>query len=98
MYMSFRNIFTQTFLIFQYTGLWYEIYKYDHAYQGNGECSTATYTLKEDGSVLVDNKMVVRGTQFTILGEAKKAPDSGHPGKLWVTFPTFSKFLCFYFS
>ena len=46
----------QEFDINRYLGVWYEIYKDPSFYwEKGGECTTATYTLKDDGNVNVYN-------------------------------------------
>lgn len=42
-----------------YLGKWYEIERYEQVFQRNGECVTATYSINEDGSVRVENAMLV---------------------------------------
>uniref|UniRef100_A0A1Q3FS12 Apolipoprotein D n=1 Tax=Culex tarsalis TaxID=7177 RepID=A0A1Q3FS12_CULTA len=49
----------QDFDVAAYLGKWYEIERYEQVFQRNGECVTATYTLNEDGSVRVENAMLV---------------------------------------
>ncbi|XP_077301152.1 apolipoprotein D-like [Arctopsyche grandis] len=72
-----------------YTGLWYEIYRYEQIQQVGGDCVTATYTL-EDGIVKVLNRMVLLGTAIQISGTAEVDPEADGGGKLIVKFPTFN--------
>lgn len=37
-------------------GTWYEQKRYEDTYQLDGDCVTATYTIKEDGTVKVHNQ------------------------------------------
>lgn len=77
--------------ISRYLGTWYEIGRFDHAFEKNLVGVTATYTLKNDGMIEVLN----RGYYKTPGGEPKtacgKARITGQPGKLKVSF-----FLFFY--
>ncbi|KXJ74932.1 hypothetical protein RP20_CCG012696 [Aedes albopictus] len=49
----------QNFDVEAYLGLWYEVSRYEQTFQRNGECVTAEYSLNEDGSVRVQNRMLV---------------------------------------
>ncbi|ETN60996.1 apolipoprotein D [Anopheles darlingi] len=76
----------------RYLGLWYEIRRYEQAFQIGGECVTAEYSLNADGSVRVFNSMRPRdsatGTRQSDTGRAVVAfPDeSPLEAKLNVTF------------
>ncbi|EAT38565.1 AAEL009559-PA [Aedes aegypti] len=49
----------QDFDVEAYLGLWYEVSRYEQTFQRNGECVTAEYSLNADGSVRVQNRMLV---------------------------------------
>ncbi|XP_050088549.1 apolipoprotein D-like [Anopheles aquasalis] len=76
----------------RYLGLWYEIRRYEQAFQIGGECVTAEYSVNADGSVRVFNSMRPRdsptGTRQSDTGRAVIAfPDeSPLEAKLNVTF------------
>ncbi|XP_047994051.1 uncharacterized protein LOC125232436 [Leguminivora glycinivorella] len=69
----------------RYEGRWRLIESYASEFQ-TGTCSDATYTIQNDGSVLVYNTQVVDETLDTITGSAVLATADGS-GKLLVTFP-----------
>ena len=46
----------QPFNINKYLGKWYEIARLDFKYERNLNNVTATYSLKEDGTIKVDNR------------------------------------------
>ncbi|KAM4605233.1 apolipoprotein D-like [Polymixia lowei] len=69
----------------RYLGKWYDIQKLPDIFQ-EGECSTATYSLKSPGVVGVLNRaLLADGTINSITGYAK-AKDPSEPAKLSVTF------------
>lgn len=70
--------------IFQYMGTWYDIESYPQEFQ-NGTCSTATYTLTDNG-VEVYNTQVINESLDDIYGLAVPDNDDGF-AKLIVTFP-----------
>ncbi|KAL1399303.1 hypothetical protein pipiens_008321 [Culex pipiens pipiens] len=49
----------ENFNVSAYLGKWYEIERYEQVFQRNGECVTAKYSLNDDGSVRVENAMLV---------------------------------------
>lgn len=77
---------------FQYTGKWFEIYRYEHTNQLGGDCATANYVLV-NGTVNVTNEMVIGPLMTRIRGTVAPAPDANGEGKLLVNFPTTG--LCF---
>jgi lipocalin len=81
----------QEFDIKRYLGAWYEIGRYQHSFEKDLVGVTATYTLKEDGKIEVNNQ----GFFKTLEGELKiakgKAKLTDEIGKLKVSF-----FLFFY--
>lgn len=70
-----------------YLGTWYEIARFDYKFEKNLNNVTATYSIKENGMVKVDNK----GYNFKKMkweesvGKAKPADDVNE-GKLKVSF------------
>ncbi|XP_061721996.1 uncharacterized protein LOC133528577 [Cydia pomonella] len=69
----------------KYEGRWRLIESYASEFQ-DGTCNDATYTIQNDGSVLVYNTQVIDETLDTITGSAVLATADGS-GKLLVTFP-----------
>ncbi|XP_077301283.1 apolipoprotein D-like [Arctopsyche grandis] len=85
------NVSTQkNFDVAKYTGLWREIYRYEHVDQRGGDCVNASYVLDVLNDVNVTNAMVIRGVRYQINGNASLAPSSNGDGKLLVKFPTIS--------
>ncbi|XP_055547795.1 apolipoprotein D-like [Wyeomyia smithii] len=80
----------QNFDVAAYLGKWYQISRYDQTFERGGECSIAQYSLNEDGSVLVDNRMLVPPeTEFRVeIGQAFLSFPDEEPlqAKLNVTF------------
>ena len=78
----------------RYMGLWYEIARYENRFEHGLVDVTATYTLRPDGSVRVENRGCKRNSPYDICKTANghaKIPDPSQPGKLKVSF-----FLNFY--
>ncbi|XP_063387670.1 uncharacterized protein LOC134673601 [Cydia fagiglandana] len=69
----------------RYVGRWRLIESYSSEFQ-TGTCNDATYTIQNDGSVLVYNTQVIDEALDTITGSAVLATADGS-GKLIVTFP-----------
>lgn len=71
----------------KYMGLWYEQERYFAIFQFTYKCGTAHYTLRDDGSVLVNNTGYVRLWESwdTALGSAVNI-DPSEPAKLGVSF------------
>lgn len=82
----------------QYTGLWHEVYRYEHVDQFGGDCVNATYVLDNNNDVNVTNEMVLRGVKFQINGNASLAPNANGDGKLLVRFPSICEILRFSFK
>ena len=87
---TINNSTIKTFDITRFMGRWYEIARYDHRFEEGMTNVTATYSLKEDGTIEVLNEGVKDGKQKQAKGRAKQ-PDPKDPGKLKVSF-----FLWFY--
>lgn len=72
----------------RYQGTWYEIARLPNSFEKGLICTTAQYTLKENGKVRVVNKGFKeknKQKQKTAKGIAK-VPDPKDPGKLKVSF------------
>lgn len=89
---SFKNIpkgavAVKPFDTEKYLGTWYEIARFDYRFEKNLNNVTATYSLKKDGTIKVDNK----GYNFKknkweeAIGKAKPASDPTE-AKLKVSF------------
>lgn len=72
----------------RYTGTWYEIASYPSRFQKGCHCTTATYTMTDQGYVLVENRCnrdSVNGKPSYIKGKAFVEEGSGN-AKLKVQF------------
>ncbi len=70
-------------------GLWYEIARYDHRFERGLTEVTATYILRPDGTIRVENRGCKRNSPYDICRTATghaKIPDPAQPGKLKVSF------------
>lgn len=80
----------------RYLGKWYEIARYDHAFERNLVGTTAEYSLRDDGMIKVLNS----GYLYTLDGKFKesvgkaKPNKNGKPGQLRVSFfgPFYSNY------
>jgi len=83
----------------QYLGRWYEIARLDNRFQRGLEQVTATYSLRRDGSICVENAGwdVQKRQQKKVIGKAKfvSAKQMGH---LKVSFwgPFYSSYVIFH--
>lgn len=78
----------------RFMGLWYEIARYNHRFERGLVEVTATYKLRSDGKISVENRGCKRNSPYDICKTANghaKLPDPSEPGKLKVAF-----FLNFY--
>src|SRR3569833_1295626 len=73
----------------QYLGKWYEIARIPHSFEKDCFCSTAEYSLNEDGSVKVLNSCIKNGNLEIVEGTATVI-DKRHQSKLKVLFGIFS--------
>ena len=84
----------QTLDLNRYMGLWYEIARFENRFERDLVNVTATYTLRPNGTIRVENRGCKRCSPHDINkianGQAK-IPDPTQPGKLIVSF-----FLNFY--
>lgn len=72
----------------RYAGKWYEIARYPNWFQDdNCDATTAEYTVRDDGTVRVENRCtnLDTGGEDVIVGSAR-VPDLNAPGKLAVSF------------
>ncbi|MFN8206869.1 MAG: lipocalin family protein [Bacteroidales bacterium] len=72
----------------KYAGLWYEIASYPQRFQKGCHCTTAEYTLSDEGYVIVENrcrKDSVDGREAYIKGKAFVVKNTGN-AKLKVQF------------
>ncbi|CAL4222137.1 unnamed protein product, partial [Meganyctiphanes norvegica] len=74
----------QNFNLTRYLGRWYEVERIFNPFQF-GDCVTADYTLRGNGTVEVINSNGLNGTLDTIEGTA--IPSNGTEGILSVSFP-----------
>lgn len=73
----------------RYMGLWYEIARYDHRFERGLVDVTATYTLRTNGTIRVENRGSKRSSPYDICKTATGhaiIPDLSQPGKLRVSF------------
>lgn len=78
----------------RYMGHWYEIARFDHRFERGLSEVSATYTMRADGTVRVENRGYKHKLPYDICKTATghaKMPDPAQPGKLRVSF-----FLWFY--
>lgn len=87
---SLDNSTVTEFDISRFMGRWYEIARYEHRFEKGMTHVTATYTLRDNGSISVTNEGYKNGKHKEVKGRAKQ-PDPKDPGKLKVSF-----FLWFY--
>lgn len=70
----------------RYQGTWYEIARLPNRFEKGLSCISATYTIREDGRVTVENRGVkAEGTESYIKGVAW-VPNTDEPAKLKVRF------------
>lgn len=82
------NSTINTFNLNRYLGKWYEIARYDHAFERGLVGSTAEYTLRDDGKIKVLNSGHLNsldGPYKESIGKAKPNKN-GKPGQLRVSF------------
>ena len=83
----------------QYLGRWYEIARLDNRFQRGLEQVTATYSLREDGSICVENTgwHSQTGQQKTVVGKAKSV-SAKQIGHLKVSFwgPFYGSYVIFH--
>ena len=67
----------------RYLGEWYEIARFDHSFERGVEQAKAVYTLKEDGTIKVENSGIKDGEPKTAIGKGKRTKE---PALLRVSF------------
>ena len=67
----------------RYLGEWYEIARFDHSFEREVEQAKAVYTLKEDGTIKVENSGIKDGKPKTAIGKGKR---TNEPALLRVSF------------
>ena len=67
----------------RYLGEWYEIARFDHSFERGVEQAKAVYTLKEDGTIKVENSGIKDGKPKTAIGKGKR---TNEPALLRVSF------------
>jgi apolipoprotein D and lipocalin family protein len=72
----------------RYMGRWYDVASYPQRFQEGCQCTTATYTLEENGDVRVANACRVDSPREDETGIEGRAwvPDAARPGELLVQF------------
>jgi apolipoprotein D and lipocalin family protein len=89
----------RNFEIERYLGTWHEIARLDHSFERGLEQVTATYTLKEDGSIKVENAGTnsKTGKRKIAVGKAKPVKDAT-TAHLKVSFfgPFYASYIVFY--
>ena len=75
--------YIKNFDLNRYLGTWYEIARFPHSFEKNLVGVTATYSLRPDGKVRVENagyKGTLDGKRDVAVGKARLAgkPDEGH--------------------
>lgn len=77
------NSAVKTLDLSQYLGKWYEVARFDHKFERDMQQCTATYTLNDNGSIIVMNKGKKDGKWKTSVGKGKVTEN---PGVLRVSF------------
>lgn len=84
----------------KYSGKWYEIAKLPNSFEKNLKCISATYSIKEDGSIGVFNRGldVSKSNKVDEIEGSAKVPDPSKPGEIKVTFfwPFYGDYFVFY--
>lgn len=70
----------------RYAGTWYEIARLPNSFEKNLDCITATYTIRPDGRVTVENKGVKADGRVSRVRGVAWVPNSQEPAKLKVRF------------
>jgi apolipoprotein D and lipocalin family protein len=72
----------------RYAGKWYEIARLPFSFESKLKCITATYTLREDGNINVENagRLISKPEKTSIARGKAFIPDKNAPGKLKVQF------------
>jgi apolipoprotein D and lipocalin family protein len=80
----------------RYMGRWYEVARFQHRFEKDLTCVTATYSLNNNGTVKVVNRGVneLDSTKVSVAEGKAIVPDPKEPGKLKVVFqwPFYGKY------
>jgi len=70
----------------KYSGTWYEIARLPNSFEKGLKCVTATYSLKDNGKIKVENRGVKTDVKVSDIEGTAWQPDSAYPGRLKVRF------------
>ncbi|KAA3630391.1 MAG: hypothetical protein DWQ02_18055 [Bacteroidetes bacterium] len=72
----------------KYSGLWYEIAKLPNSFEKGLDCVTATYSLKDNGKIKVENKgrLLKDVSRYKDITGTAWVPDEAFPGRIKVRF------------
>jgi apolipoprotein D and lipocalin family protein len=72
----------------RYSGKWFEIARLPFSFESKLKCITATYTLRADGKINVENagRLISKPEKINIAKGKAFIPDKNAPGKLKVQF------------
>lgn len=71
----------------KYKGTWYEIARFDHSFERNLSCVSATYTIRKDGKIDVLNKGYnSKKDKWSEANGIAKVPNANIPGEIKVSF------------
>ena len=84
-----KDLFTVEQLdITRYAGTWYEIARLPNRFEKGLECVSATYTLRDDGKITVQNRgvSIEDHSKVSDIKGVAWVPDSSKPGQIKVQF------------
>jgi len=70
----------------RYAGTWHEIARFDHSFERGLSFVTATYTVRENGKIKVENRGMNEAGKWKSATGVAKVPDASYPGRLKVSF------------
>jgi lipocalin len=72
----------------RYAGTWYEIARLPNRFEKGLECVSATYTLRDDGKITVENRghSIEDHTKTSYIKGVAWVPDQTKPGQIKVRF------------
>jgi len=70
----------------KYSGTWYEIARLPNSFEKGLKCVTATYSLKENGKIKVENRGVKADGKVSDIEGTAWQSDGEYPGRLKVRF------------
>lgn len=80
------NTTIKEFDLSRYLGTWYEIARFDHSFERGISYAQAHYSLKEDGTVKVENTGIKDGEYKESVGKAFQPDPENDPALLRVSF------------